>query len=344
MPGRRALLLEPDYYGPESHARLRAAGLEPFGASCETSDELSKLLIRSRDSGDPPFLAVFARLGLTLDAKVLGAAGRDLEYLVTPTTGLGHIDTADAGRRGIRVLSLKGETGFLRTITSTAELAFGMLLALVRRLPSAHADVLSLKWRREPFRGRELRGMTLGIVGLGRLGTMVAGYGRAFGMKVMACDTRSEAFAEAANSHVERRDIETLLSESDVVSLHLPLEESTEGYLDSGRISRMKPGAWLINTARGEIADESALLAALESGRLAGCALDVLCGDSRWDDGVPEDNPLVAYARRRDNLILTPHIGGYSLDAITRTRSFMVDRLCRCLAPETQPDSTENPA
>jgi D-3-phosphoglycerate dehydrogenase / 2-oxoglutarate reductase len=331
IPVRRILLLEPDFYGSETLFRLREANVEPVCAKCETTTELANLLKNAADSGTP-FFAIFTRLGLAHNAEIMAAAGPSLRYIVTPTTGLGHIDTEEAFRLGIEVLSLKGNTEFLRSITSTAEMAFCLLLALVRKLPAAHSDVINHQWRRDPFRGRELRGMTLGIVGLGRLGTMMAGYGKAFGMKVIADDSRPEPFLESCNAHVEQKTITALLSESDVVSVHLPLEAETVRFLNAARIAAMKPRSWLINTARGEIVDEISLLKALKSGHLAGCALDVLDGDSRWDRGVPEDHPLISYAQKHDNLLLTPHIGGYSLDAITRTRAYMVDRFCKRLA------------
>jgi D-3-phosphoglycerate dehydrogenase len=330
--GQRALLLEPDFYGPESLERLRGSHVEWQAEFCEGREDLIRNLETAR-RGKSPYTAVFCRLGLGLDAEVFEAGADALQWIVTPTTGLAHIDESEAQKRGIRVLSLKGHTDFLKTISSTAELTIGLLLALVRRIPAAHEDVVrNGGWRRAPFLGRELRGMTLGLIGLGRLGTLVAGYAQALGMKVLACDTRDEAFLDQANLHVERRDPDSLLAEADVVSLHLPLEKSTRNFLHEGRIRAMKRGAFLINTARGELLDEAALLASLRAGSLGGAALDVLAEDSRWEGSVPDSHPLVSHARSHDNLLLTPHIGGYSLDAIMKTRSFMVERFCQELA------------
>lgn len=324
---RRALLLEPNHYDPASLARLAAAGVTTDCTACATQDKLVRYLSQMRQQGQE-VQVMFGRLGLAFDATVFEAAGPELRWLVTPTTGHGHIDEAELSRRGIRLLSLRGHLEFLRTVSSTAELTWAMLLALVRWLPAAHADVLAGQWRRQPFMGREVRGKTLGILGLGRLGTLVAGYAKAFQMRVLAWDQRDEAFAELAISGVERCDLNRLLSECDVLSLHLSLTERTEGLLNRERLARMKAGAWIINTARGELIDEMALLAALECGALAGAALDVLHGDSRWAHMVPEDHPLITYARGHSNLLLTPHLGGYSLEAIDRTRRFMVERFC----------------
>lgn len=326
----KVLLLEPDFYGTDTLTRLCRAGVEPVAQECSTQKELVRQLQAGMESG-AGYRAIFVRLGIGIDSDVLSAGGKDLRWVVTPTTGLAHIDLIEAERRGIRVLSLKGHISFLKTIPSTAEFAWGLLLALIRRIPAAHGDVLQGRWRRDPFRGRELAGKTLGVIGLGRLGTMMAGFGHAFGMKVIACDERDSAFANFNKGGVKRKNLDELLAESDVISLHLPLEERNVGILNADRIAGMKHGSFFINTARGELVDETALLRALREGALSGAALDVLCGDSRWDTGVPENHPLVVYARGHSNLLLTPHIGGYSIDAITKTRAYMVERFCEQL-------------
>jgi D-3-phosphoglycerate dehydrogenase / 2-oxoglutarate reductase len=330
---QRALLLEPSIYAPEALALLSNAGIDYELAHCQTRDELAERL-QGAIAERRPFTVLFARLGLAVDGAVLAAGAAALRWVVTPTTGLDHIDLSQAKQHGVRVLSLKEHPAFLATISSTAEHTFCLLLGLCRQLPAAHADVLAAQWRRLPFPGRELRGLTIGIVGLGRLGGMVAGYARAFAMTVLGCDERDDPFADPANRHVRRVPLDALLADSDVVSLHLPLNQRTRQILDARRISLMRRGALLVNSARGELVDESALLAALESGALGGCALDVLDGDARWEQGVPEAHPLLEYARRHSNLVLTPHLGGFTVDALTKTRHFMVERYCEQLRIE----------
>jgi D-3-phosphoglycerate dehydrogenase len=154
---------------------------------------------------------------------------------------------------------------------------------------------------------------------------MVADFGLAFRMPVIAYDTDERAFA-AGPAGVRRVELDELLAMSDVVSLHLPLDASTKGFLSAERLHRLRPGAVLVNTARGELVDEAALLEALRTGKLAGAALDVLAGDGRWDRGVPTGHPLIAYAREHDNLIITPHVGGYARHAVHGTRRFIVER------------------
>lgn len=309
----RILNVEPERYGTDARAALHAAGDVDYVA-CGSQDDLMIALTAH------PYDALVTRLGLTVDASVFDAA--PLRWVVTATTGLDHIDLAAAGARGVEVVSLKGEVEFLESVKTTAEHTWALLLALRRRLLGAHADVVAGRWRRQPFLADELDGATLGVVGCGRLGRMVAGYGLAFGMDVLAHDTDPSHVA-AAPPGTTAASLETLLATADVVSLHLPLEPHTLGFLSADRFGVMKPGAVLVNTARGELIDEEALLHCLVDGRLAGAALDVLAGDSRWSGDVPAGHPLVRYAGDHDNLVLSPHMGGYGRRGLERTRTFV---------------------
>jgi D-3-phosphoglycerate dehydrogenase / 2-oxoglutarate reductase len=312
----RILHLEPECYPEDVLERLRAAGSLDVLAGGDRETLLRRL-------EQTPYDALFVRLGCSVDRAVFERQP-SLRFVVTPTTGLDHIDLVEADRRGVRVISLAGETEFLRTIRSTAEHTWALLLALVRRLPTLAERGRAGIWARSDGVAAELNGRTLGIVGLGRLGTMVAGYGIAFEMRVVAFDRDPAAFDGAPGA--EPLPLDELLAAADVVSLHLPGSAENAGFLDAGRIARMRPGAVLVNTARGEIVDETALLAALESGRLAGAALDVLAGDSSWDGAAPPDHPLLALARRSDRLLVTPHVGGHGDRSVAGTRAFVTER------------------
>lgn len=326
MISMRALCLEPHIFDPELTNLLREHGIEAICAECTSQRDLIGVLAAARDSHQPVH-AIFARLGLAFDAEFFAVAGPELRVLLTPTTGLSHIDITAASRSNVTLVSLKGRKEFLRTITSTAEQTWALLLAVLRHIPTAHQDVVGGRWDRVPHQGTELYGKTLGILGLGRLGTIVAGYGRAFMMKVVACDLLDEPFYLPENGHVERAEFDDVIRRADVLSIHLPLEQDTTGIVDRRRIGLLKHGAFLVNTARGEIVDEAALLHSLETGALAGVGLDVLTEDAVWDSYTPPHHPLIAYARTHHNLILSPHLGGYTLEAITRTRSFLVSWL-----------------
>jgi D-3-phosphoglycerate dehydrogenase len=262
----------------------------------------------------------------TIDAALLEHARR-LKVIVTPTTGLNHIDQAAARSRNITILSLQGETGFLNQVSATAELTWGLLLALLRHIPAAHASVMQGRWDRNAFYGHELKDKTLGIVGCGRLGSMVARYGLAFRMSVLAHDIRP-----AEQEGVAFVALPELLQRSDVVSLHLPLNDATRNFFDACCFARMKQGAVLLNTARGELVDTSALLDALGNGRVAGAAMDVLADETSLDPEWLGRHPLASYARTHGNVLISPHIGGVTHESVSSTNLFMIRKLERYVA------------
>lgn len=264
---------------------------------------------------------LWVRLRNRIDAEIM-AAGHRLKAIVTPATGLNHIDLEQARCRGIRVLSLRGETDFLMGVRATAEHTLALILALLRHVPRATAHVHDGGWNRDLFKGRELHGKTVGIVGYGRLGRIVARYLKAFDTRVLAADP-----------HIDRRAVEPgitlvpftqLLREADLVTLHVNLSDATQRFFGREQFALMKPGSWFINTSRGELVDESALLEALGSERLAGAALDVLCHE---DSGGMQAHPLVDYAREHDHLMITPHIGGCTIESMEKTELFLATKL-----------------
>jgi D-3-phosphoglycerate dehydrogenase len=250
------------------------------------------------------------------------AAAPRLKIIVTPTTGLNHIDVEEARRRRIEVLSVRGETTFLEDVRATAEHTVALMLALLRHVPAAFAHVKSSGWNRDQFKGSELHEKTIGVIGYGRLGRIVARYLRAFDAHVLATDPNVDASLVAPD--VALVPLTQLLQEADLVTLHTNLCEKTRGLFGQAEFSTMKRGAWFINTSRGELVDESALLAALRSGQLGGAALDVLCEEH--SDGMG-NNPLVVYAREHDNLVITPHIGGCTTESMEKTELFLAERL-----------------
>ena len=264
---------------------------------------------------------LWVRLRHRIDAEVLAAAPR-LKIIVTPTTGLNHIDLNEARRRGIKVLSLQGETEFLNDIRATAEHTVGLMLSLLRRVPAALAHVRKGHWDRDQFKGRELFGKTIGIVGYGRLGHIVGKYLRAFDAQILANDPHIDQ--KTLGSGIFAAPLDDLLQESDIVTLHVNLSDTTRSFFGKEQFSKMKPCGWFVNTARGELIDEMALLDALRSGHLAGAALDVLQGEQQ---NVMEHHPVVAYAREHDNLLITPHIGGCTVESMEKTELFMAKRL-----------------
>lgn len=320
---------------------MKVLHIEPLRCNEETkkllSDQLTKidfaevahqaalLEILQKDR----YEALFVRLGIAIDSAVFDAAP-SLRYIITPTTGLDHIDLVAAQERGIAILSLRGETAFLNSIKSTAEHTWAILLALVRHLPEAVQDTRAGHWRREPFLANELNGKTLGIIGYGRLGKIVANYGKAFGMHVLVNDTEVQQTAKLPEG-LTAAGLETVLKDSDIISLHIPSNTENYHFFDASKLALTKKGIFIVNTARGEVVAENALLEGLLSGHIAGAAIDVLDGDSSWENAVPEEHPLIEYARSHANLIITPHMGGYGKESIESTRWFMANKFLKTI-------------
>jgi len=215
--------------------------------------------------------------------------------------GVDNIDLAEATARGIAVMNAPaGNT------VSAAELTLALVLAMVRRVPEADASVRSGEWARSRFQGAELRGRMLGLIGAGRIGGEVAARCRAFGMNVVAYDPYLTAERAAELRLEQAGSLEDVLDRADVLSLHVPLTDATRDMIDADALARMKPGSFLVNVARGGVVDEDALADALESGHLAGAALDVFASE-----------PLAAESRLRGvpNLVLTPHLGASTAEA-----------------------------
>ena len=308
----RILNLEPEGYAAEARGILSSLG-EVVELACSRVELLQQV-------ADAEVLIV--RLGHTIDAEVLQNAPY-LRVIVTATTGLNHIDTLAAQAQGIAVLSLRGERAFLNNITATAEHTWGLLLALVRNLTSATGHVCKRRWDRDRFKGRQLSGLTLGVVGLGRLGSIVAEYAHAFRMRVVAYDAAPVASA----SHIEMIPLSDLLACSDVVCLLVSYQPSSHLLISGREFALMKRGAVLVNTSRGEVLDEAALLYALRCGSLAGAALDVLSGEGDRAANWLDSHPLVEFARESDRLLITPHIGGATFDSMAKAEVFMARKL-----------------
>ena len=241
-----------------------------------------------------------------------------LRAFIAATTGADHVAADALDERDIPLLTLRGQTDLLRNLTPAAELSWFLVMACARGARTAIQEVLEGIWNRNNHPGLMLRGRTIGIVGCGRIGTWMSRYARAFGMNCLGYDPFLTAFPEGIRGIA----LSDLLERSDVVSVHVPLTDATRGLLGAAELARMKSGAILVNTSRGEIVDESAILGALEDGRLRAVGLDVLVGE-------PDvaRHPLVEYARKHPNVIITPHIGGFSPDAVREVLVFCCQRI-----------------
>ena len=309
------LVSESDRFAAEAADHLRSC------AEVSLADLSREMLLEKVGEAD----VLWIRLRHQIDKQVLDRAG-NLRFIVSPTTGLNHIDLEEADRRGIRVISLRGEVDFLRQIRATAEHTLGLMLALIRHVPAATEHVKEGGWDRDLFRGHELHEKTIGVVGFGRLGTIVAKYASAFDSRVLVADP-NVAWDDVPEG-IEPVSLNKLLADSDVVTLHVNLCDATRGFFKREHFERMRNNSWFINTSRGELIDEAALLDALRCGRLSGAALDVLA-DERTSG--MSGHPLVRYARENHQLLITPHIGGCTVESMAKTETFLAEKLCAVL-------------
>ncbi len=243
--------------------------------------------------------ALIIRSGVTADAELLAAAS-NLQAIARAGVGVDNVDLAAATANGVVVMNTPGGN----TI-STAEYTFGLMLALARHIPQGHASLAAGRWDRKLFSGVELRGKTLGIIGLGRIGQAIAARARAFDMRVIAHDPYlPPAVAEALA--VPLLALDEVFAQADFLTLHALITEETRGMINAEAIAGMKDGARIINAARGALVDDADLAAALQSGKVAGAALDVYA-----QEPPTPDNPLLGLP----NVIHTPHLAASTADA-----------------------------
>jgi phosphoglycerate dehydrogenase-like enzyme len=260
-----------------------------------------------------------------IDADVLAGARR-LKVLATPSTGSSHIDRAYCERRGIAVLALKG-TEVVDSIYASSEFTFALIIAALRKLPFAAEAARKGAWREreDDFRGVELHGKTLGIIGYGRIGANLARYARAFDMRVLAYDPH----VSIRDAHVRQADgYQAVLQAADVIAICVHLDAGTRGMVNAGWFAQMRDGVTFVNSARGEIVDEAALLAALESGKVKAAAVDVVQNEQT---STKSEHAMIRYARDHPNLIVTPHIAGLTYESEHKAAMFTLDALERAL-------------
>lgn len=284
-------VLVPDDLEREGLALLRdQPGLEVFAPGKMTRDDTLAQVPRAD--------GLIVRSGTQVDADLLAHAP-ELKVVVRAGVGVDNIDLDACTARGIVVMNAPdGNT------VSTAELAFGLILALARHIPRADASMRAGRWDRKQFMGMELHGKTLGIIGMGRVGRALAERARAFGMAVVAFDP---FVPERAARHLGLvSQVDDVYAKADILSLHALVVPETQGMINAAAIEKMKPGVLIVNTARGKLINGADLAAALRSGQVGGAAIDV------YDvEPPPPDHPLAGL----DNVILIPHLGASTSEA-----------------------------
>lgn len=299
-----------------SPATVEALGPDFDVRRCDGTDR-AELLAHLREAN-----AVIVRSATRIDAEALAAAPR-LRVIARAGIGLDNVDVRQATQQGVMVVNAPTSN-----IVSAAELAVALMLAAARHLGAAHVSLRAGEWQRERFTGVELHEKTVGILGLGRIGVLVAQRLAAFGMDVIAHDPYVQA-GRAAQMGVRMVPLEDLLEQSDFLSVHLPRTPETLGLIGEAELARVKPSLVLVNAARGGIVDEDALYSALVSGRIAAAGLDVFAVEPCTD------SPLLAL----DNVVATPHLGAATAEAQEKAGLSVARSVRLALEGELVPDA-----
>ncbi|HLX77483.1 MAG TPA: hydroxyacid dehydrogenase, partial [Acidimicrobiales bacterium] len=264
--------------------------------------------------------ALVIRSATRVDHEVIGA-GTDLVVIGRAGVGLDNVDVATATKRGVMVVNAPESN-----ILSAAELTMALLLAQARNIPQAHAALTEGRWERSRWEGIELHGKTLGVVGLGRVGALVAQRASAFGMHIVAYDPYV-APERARRMGVELSSIDELVARSDFITIHLPKTQETIGLFGKELLSKAKPGVRIVNAARGGIVDEEALAEAIRSGQVAGAALDVFATEPTTQ------SPLFELP----TVVVTPHLGASTGEAQDKAGEQIAEQVLLALAGDFVP-------
>ncbi|MEM1515854.1 MAG: hydroxyacid dehydrogenase [Candidatus Bathyarchaeia archaeon] len=311
-----AVLCADHFYMSEEAMRILKSAGEIMWVKCKNEEEM----ISKAESLKPK---VIISEYFRITGRIMDAAMPNLRGIIAFGVGYDHIDVNAASERGIYVANAAGANA-----ESVAEHTFALILCLARKIHSLNNFIRSGKWIRqeetgipEQFVPRDLQGKIIGIIGLGAIGRRVARIAKGFGMKVLGYDPYITPEI-AREIGVDLIDLETLLRESDIITLHVPLTNETRGMIGYRELCLMKPTAYLINTSRGPVLDEVALVKALEEGRIAGAGLDVFSKEP-----VSLESPLLKF----DNVIVTPHCAGGSKEALDMTALVVSEEAVRIL-------------
>ena len=299
---------------------LRRSGLDVVDGTTWDRAELER---RVAD-----FDALVIRSATQVDADLLAKADR-LRVVARAGVGVDNVDTDAATRRGVLVANAPQSN-----VITAAEHTMALLLALARNVPQAHASLTGGAWERSRFSGVELNDKTLGILGFGRIGQLVAHRARAFGMRIVAFDVYlgEERFRELGAERAATAD--EVYAQADFITVHLPKNRDTEGFLDAAAFAKMKDGVRILNVARGPLVVDADLKAALDSGKVAGAALDVFTSEP------VTDHPLFGYP----NVVVTPHLGASTAEATDRAGYQAAEQVVAALTGGTVTTAVNLPA
>jgi D-3-phosphoglycerate dehydrogenase len=307
-----------DYVHP-----LLIQGLHAQGFSTTYAPEMSRA---EMEEHLPFYKGVVVNTRCALDAKAISSAPR-LEWIARLGSGLDIIDLEAAAKANVHVFSAPEGNA-----EAVAEHALGMLLALSNKLISAHQHVIEGEWPREAHRGWEIAGKTIGIIGYGNNGSAFGRLWQGWDVHVLAYDKYLEGYAP---SHVQETDLETLIAEADIISLHIPLTDETKELVNAAFIQKCKPGFVLINTSRGKNVNLHDVLTSLQTGQIKGACLDVFPVEppSAGPDTLRESFAMLC---KLDNVVLTPHVAGWTMESKRKIAQVLLRKISTIGAPRSE--------
>ena len=279
--------------------------------------EISKLELTILLSETPDIEYLFTnpnKQNFILDEEVL--KNSNIKVINTCSTGLNHIDMDCCERNNVKVWSLKEDFELINDLPSTAELSFGLMMSLLRKIPEGFDSVKKGEWDYEPFIGRQIKGLTIGIIGFGRLGRITTELFKGWGVNILVNDPYVGTF------EYEQVEIKEIQKKSDVVFLHLHANKETRNMVDRELLSNMKKGSILINTSRGELVNEKDVINSIKEGHLGGYGTDVITDEF----GDVKESELVEFSRENNNVVITPHVGGMTWEGQTKAYKWAIDK------------------
>lgn len=257
------------------------------------------------------FSVIFVRLKNYLTDDLISINSK-LQIICSPTTGVNHIKISN---KRVKIISLRDCRNQMKEINSTCELTFGLLFSLLRKIPSAMKDVERKNWNRNKFSGSDIKNKIVGIIGFGRLGKASFKVLKSFGANIITYDKK----------HDTKKVFNKLISKSDIILIHMSYTEDNYHLFNKELFRKMKKNCILVNTARGELINQTDLIYALKNKIIGGAALDVI--DNEYNLKTTSNVKLLEYLKKNENLIVTPHIGGMTLESLRKVETFIVDKL-----------------
>lgn len=262
------------------------------------------------------FYAIYCTFGLKIDSSIFKNNTSYPKFIISPTTGLDHIDLYFCKKNKIKILSLKNHKLFLKNITATAELTWAIILNLAKNLKKYSEETsLKLKWDRDKYTNNDLKGNSIGIIGYGRIGKIISKYAKAFGMKVFIYDIRKKNSTKLKN-----------ILKCKFITIHINLDNNYKIF-SKNFFSKIREDSFLINTSRGDIFDEKYFIKFFKSKKYNGLGLDVLPSDVIWKKKIPKKYKFIK--KLNSNFILTPHVGGNTLETRIKTTKFILNNFLK---------------